>query len=35
MGEVITNTLSRITVQDLAAIIAYLRTVPALPDEPR
>ena len=35
MGEVITNTLSRITPEDLAAIIAYLRTVPALPDEPR
>jgi len=35
MGEVITNTLSRITAQDLAAIIAYLRTLPALPDAPR
>ncbi len=35
MGEVITNTLSRITAEDLAAIIAYLRTVPALPDAPR
>ncbi len=35
MGEVITNTLSRITPEDLAAIIAYLRTVPPLPDEPR
>ncbi len=35
MGEVITNTLSHITAKDLAAIIAYLRTVPALPDEPR
>ena len=35
MGEVVTNTLSRITAQDLAAIIAYLRTVPALPDAPR
>lgn len=35
MGDVITNTLSRITPEDLAAIIAYLRTVPALPDEPR
>lgn len=34
MGEVITNTLSRITMQDLAAIIAYLRTLPPLPDEP-
>ncbi len=35
MGEVVTNTLSRITPEDLAAIIAYLRSLPALPDEPR
>jgi mono/diheme cytochrome c family protein len=35
MGEVVTNTLSRITAEDLAAIIAYLRSLPPLPDEPR
>ncbi len=35
MGDVVTNTTGRITTEDLAAIIAYLRTVPALPDEPR
>ncbi len=35
MGEVVTNTTSKITAEDLAAIIAYLRTIPALPDEPR
>ncbi len=35
MGEVITNTTSKLTPADLAAIIAYLRTLPALPDEPR
>ena len=33
MGEVITNTTSLLTPQDLAAIIAYLRTLPPLPDE--
>ena len=33
MGEVVTNTTGRITAGDLAAIIAYLRTIPALPDE--
>ena len=35
MGEVITNTTSKLTPADLAAMIAYLRTLPALPDEPR
>ncbi len=35
MGDVVTNTTSRITADDLAAMIAYLRTLPALPDEPR
>ena len=35
MGDVVTNTTSRITAEDLAAMIAYLRTLPALPDEPR
>ncbi len=33
MGEVITNTLSKLTPEDLAAILAYLRSIPALPDE--
>lgn len=33
MGEVVTNTTSKITPEDLAAIIAYLRTIPALPVE--
>ena len=33
MGEVVTNTTGKITAEDLAAIIAYLRTIPALPDE--
>lgn len=35
MGEVVTNTLSRLTAEDLAAIIAYLRSLPPLPDAPR
>jgi len=34
MGEVISNTTSKLTPQDLAAIIAYLRTLPPLPEEP-
>jgi len=34
MGEVIRNTTSRLTPQDLAAMVAYLRTVPAVADEP-
>ena len=32
MGEVITNTTSKLTPQDLAAVIAYLRALPPLPD---
>ncbi len=35
MGEVIRNTTSQLTPEDLAAVIAYLRSLPALPDEPR
>ena len=35
MGEVITNTTSKLTPQDLAAMIAYLRTVPPIADEPK
>ncbi len=33
MGEVITNTLSKLTPADLAAMLAYLRSIPALADE--
>jgi mono/diheme cytochrome c family protein len=33
MGEVIRNTTSLLTPQDLAALIAYLRSLPPLPDE--
>jgi hypothetical protein len=32
MGEVIRNTTSQLTPQDLAALIAYLRSLPALAD---
>lgn len=32
MGEVITNTTSKLSSQDLAALIAYLRSLPPLPD---
>ena len=32
MGEVISNTTSQLTPQDLAALIAYLRSLPPLPD---
>jgi mono/diheme cytochrome c family protein len=35
MGEVVRNTTSKLTPEDLAAMIAYLRTIPALPDEPK
>ena len=34
MGEVIRNTTSQLTPQDLAAVIGYLRSLPALADEP-
>jgi mono/diheme cytochrome c family protein len=33
MGEVVRNTTSQLTPADLAAMIAYLRALPALPDE--
>jgi mono/diheme cytochrome c family protein len=33
MSEVVRNTTSQLTEQDLAAMIAYLRSLPALPDE--
>lgn len=35
MGEVIRNTASQWTPQDLAAVVAYLRTVPPQPEAPR
>jgi mono/diheme cytochrome c family protein len=35
MGEVIRNTTGQLTVQDLAALIAYLRTLPPIADEKR
>lgn len=35
MGEVVTNTTSKLTPGDLDALIAYLRSLPALPDEPK
>jgi mono/diheme cytochrome c family protein len=35
MDEVIRNTTSRLTAEDLAALIAYLRSLPPLPEEPR
>jgi mono/diheme cytochrome c family protein len=35
MGEVVRNTTGQLTPTDLAALIAYLRSLPALPDEPK
>jgi len=35
MDEVIRNTTSQLTAEDLSAVIAHLRALPALPDEPR
>jgi len=35
MDEVIRNTTSRLAAADLAALIAYLRSLPPLPEEPR
>jgi mono/diheme cytochrome c family protein len=35
MDEVVRNTTSQLTPGDLAALIAYLRAVPPLPDKPR
>jgi len=35
MGEVVRNTTSKLTPEDLAAMIAYLRAIPGLPDEPK
>jgi hypothetical protein len=33
MGEVISNTTSKLTRDDLGAMIAYLRAVPSVPEE--
>ncbi|HEY5899545.1 MAG TPA: cytochrome c [Burkholderiales bacterium] len=35
MGEVVRNTTGQLTSQDLDAVIAYLRALPALPEEPK
>jgi mono/diheme cytochrome c family protein len=35
MSEVITNTTSQLTAEDLSAVIAFLRSVPALPEPPK
>ena len=35
MSEVVRNTTSQLTRQDLDALIAYLRSLPPLPDEPK
>jgi mono/diheme cytochrome c family protein len=35
MSEVVRNTTSQLTAQDLDALIAYLRSLPALPDDPK
>jgi len=35
MGEVVRNTTSQLTKNDLGALIVYLRSLPALPDEPK
>ena len=35
MDEVIRNTTSQLTAEDLAALMAYLRSLPPLPEEPR
>lgn len=35
MGEVVRNTTSQLTPADLDALVAYLRSLPPLPDEPK
>ena len=35
MAEVVRNTTAKLTPQDLAALIAYLRSLPPLPEEPK
>lgn len=34
MHEIINNSTSQLTPEDLAAVMAYLRSLPQLPDEP-
>jgi len=34
MAEVVRNTTSQLTPQDLAAMIAYMRALPSIPNEP-
>jgi hypothetical protein len=35
MAEVVRNTTSQLTPPDLDAVLAYLRSLPPLPDEPK
>ena len=35
MAEVVRNTTSQLTAEDLTALLAYLRSLPPLPDEPK
>ena len=35
MAEVVRNTTSQLTPQDLEALVAYLRSLPPLPEEPK
>jgi hypothetical protein len=35
MAEVVRNTTSKLTPEDLDAVLAYLRSLPPLPDEPK
>jgi mono/diheme cytochrome c family protein len=35
MAEVVTNTTSQLTAQDLDAVVAYLRSLPPLPEPPK
>jgi hypothetical protein len=35
MAEVVENTTSKLTDPDLDALVAYLRSLPPLPDEPK
>ena len=35
MGEVIKNTTGQLSAQDLDAVVAYLRSLPPLPDAPK
>ena len=35
MNEVILNTTSQLTPADLASLIAYLRSIPPIPDAPK